>query len=531
MPAAACFRLRVRSACWPALLLALLLAPACTRKTPGYCRSDIPCPAGFSCGSQNLCLPSDGGVDSADGSDGSDGQADRSDAPIDMRTDAPVDVPTDVPSDVAPPCTAASCSGGKPVCDPTSKACRGCQVASECAAADAGTPVCMSGGTCVQCVTGADCPVVTKPVCSGNSCQGCTSGSECGAPDAGTPVCATTGACVQCLTAGDCKVATKPICNTTANSCGGCTTAAQCASLSTATPACATTGACVECVTSPDCTVKTKPVCNTATNSCRVCQSDGECPGAPGVCMAHVDGHCATPAEVIYVQNSAGCIDAGVSDSLAGTIGQPLCSMQPVPAFLSPTRNLVVVRGAVAAGTWTFMSQGSSSLSIVGQQSAYITATTLPAFSMQSGSAYLRGVKLNASVSMGISAKGGTLALDTVTVDKCNCGYPPMMVGCMGGGILVDGAAFDIRNTTITNNGPSADLVWGGMRVASLSATGPKNLHLVTIQSNNAAGLSCATGAAIQGDGVLASGNNVGDVTAACGITACSPMSSTCGAP
>jgi hypothetical protein len=101
----------------------------------------------------------------------------------------------------------------------------------------------------------------------------------------------------------------------------------------------------------------------------------------------------------------------------------------------------------------------------------------------------------------------------------------------MAGGILIDGAAFDIRNTTITKNGPSSDLSWGGMRVASLPASGSKNLHLVTIQNNNAPGLSCAPGAAIQGDGVLASGNSTGDVTSTCGITACVSMSSTCGAP
>jgi hypothetical protein len=233
--------------------------------------------------------------------------------------------------------------------------------------------------------------------------------------------------------------------------------------------------------------------------------------------MAHVDGHCATPAETLYVQNSGGCSD---TDANAGTIGEPLCSMQPVTALLTPARNLVVVRGTVTAGTWTFTGQGSASLSIVGQQSAYFTATTAPAVSVQGGSVYMRGVKLTALASLGISAKGGTLALDTVTVDSCT-----------GGGILVDGTAFDIRNTAITRNGPSSDLSWGGMRVASLAASGSKNLHLVTIQMNNAPGLSCAAGAAIQGDGVLASSNMTGDVTSSCGVAACTVMSSTCGAP
>jgi hypothetical protein len=276
---------------------------------------------------------------------------------------------------------------------------------------------------------------------------------------------------------------------------------------------------------------KTKPVCNTATNTCRACQADAECTAAPGVCMAHVDGHCATPTEVIYVQNTAGtCTDTPGAN--AGTAVQPLCSMVAVPSLVSsvtPIRNLVVVRGTVTAGTWVFSDQVAPSLSIVGQQSALLAATTSPAFAMQSGSVYMRGVKVSASAAIGITAKGGALALDGVTVDSCGSLAPPTMPN--GGGILIDGAAFDIRNTTITNNFPSSDLSWGGMRVASLSATGSKNLHLVTIQNNKAPGLSCASGAAVQGDGVLASGNNTGDVTSTCVITPCTVASSTCGAP
>jgi hypothetical protein len=240
--------------------------------------------------------------------------------------------------------------------------------------------------------------------------------------------------------------------------------------------------------------------------------------------MAHVDGHCATAGETIYVQNVTGCMDT-ITDPLAGTAGQPLCDMQPVVGLVSASRNLVVVRGTVTAPSWTFMSQGSASLSIVGQQSAFLAATTSPGFAMGSGSVYIRGVKVTALDAIGITAVGGTLTLDTVTVDSCT--GPATMPN--GGGILVNGAAFDIRNTTITRNGPSSDLSWGGMRVASLPATGARNLHLVTIQNNNAPGLSCAV--AIQGDGVLATGNSTGDVTPTCGITACTAMSSTCGAP
>jgi hypothetical protein len=516
----------------PAALLAAVIVAGCTRKTPNFCRVDKDCPSNVCDTTMNLCGPSDGG---SDGSDGSDAKVDR--------TDGPTDVPSDVASDVAPPCTVASCGGGTPVCDSTSKVCRGCQSGSECAPRDAGAPVCAAeAGVCVECVASGDCKGATRPVCnpSTSACRGCATGTECAALGAALPACVTTGAstgaCVECVTSGDCPTKAKPVCNTATNTCRGCATGTECAALNPALPACVTTGAstgaCVECVTSADCTMaKTKPVCNTATNTCRACQADAECTAAPGVCMAHVDGHCATPTEVIYVQNTAGtCTDTPGAN--AGTAVQPLCSMVAVPSLVSsvtPIRNLVVVRGTVTAGTWVFSDQVAPSLSIVGQQSALLAATTSPAFAMQSGSVYMRGVKVSASAAIGITAKGGALALDGVTVDSCGSLAPPTMPN--GGGILIDGAAFDIRNTTITNNFPSSDLSWGGMRVASLSATGSKNLHLVTIQNNKAPGLSCASGAAVQGDGVLASGNNTGDVTSTCVITPCTVASSTCGAP
>jgi hypothetical protein len=101
----------------------------------------------------------------------------------------------------------------------------------------------------------------------------------------------------------------------------------------------------------------------------------------------------------------------------------------------------------------------------------------------------------------------------------------------MGGGILLDGAAFDIENTTVTRNGPGQQpVVWGGILVNSLPANGPKLLKLATIQNNMATGLYCSAGAAVQSNGVFASANSSLDVTTACNVTPCSPQSQTCGA-
>jgi hypothetical protein len=100
-----------------------------------------------------------------------------------------------------------------------------------------------------------------------------------------------------------------------------------------------------------------------------------------------------------------------------------------------------------------------------------------------------------------------------------------------GGGILLNGAAFEIKNVSINGNGPGQTTggnPWGGIRVDALPASGSTTLNLVTINSNNQIGLSCAGG--ITGTGVLATGSVGGiDVSNVCSVTACSSASTTCG--
>ena len=180
----------------------------------------------------------------------------------------------------------------------------------------------------------------------------------------------------------------------------------------------------------------------------------------------------------------------------------------------------MLVRGSVDGGKWNYAGDGGGNLFIVGQQNAAIASGTSPAFAIQSGSVSMRGMRLSSSASVGISAKGGVLTLDHVTVDSS-----------MGGGILLDGAAFDIENTVVTRNGPAQQpVVWGGILVNSLPASGPKLLKLVTIQNNMAPGLFCGAGNAIQGDGVFASGNAALDVATACNVTPCMSAGPDCGA-
>jgi hypothetical protein len=284
---------------------------------------------------------------------------------------------------------------------------------------------------------------------------------------------------------------------------------------------------CVECVTSADCATATKPICDTTTNTCVPCTSDDQCVtklGAdPGVCMSHQDGRCATVSETIYVQNDTTiCSDTATTDPGFGTAMKPLCSMQPVAGLLSAmaSKDLVVVRGKVSSGTWTYAGQGSSVLTIIGQATGVIAGGASPAFSMQNGSVYIRDLELSLS-SMGIRASGGQLHLVHALVDNCM------------GGILIDGAAFDIDNSTITGNSKATFnglTTWGGILINNPALGGPARLNLITVESNSGGGITCST-AISAATGVLASNNTMGvDINDTCGFSSCGTASTTCGA-
>lgn len=240
--------------------------------------------------------------------------------------------------------------------------------------------------------------------------------------------------------------------------------------------------------------------------------------------MSHVDGHCASPAETIYIQNDTSiCSDTiGASDPGAGTAGKPLCSMQPLLTFLSATKDLVVVRGTVTAGTWNFAGQGATQTTIVGQQTAFLGNFGTPAFSMQAGSVYFRNLEMSSTATVGLSVTGGTITLESVLVDNCK-----------QGGILLDGAAFDISNTTISNNNKATfngTTTWGGILINNPPAMGPSRLDLLTVQGNVGGGITCST-SITSAMGVLAEGTSMGvDISSNCGFSSCQTASATCGA-
>jgi hypothetical protein len=242
--------------------------------------------------------------------------------------------------------------------------------------------------------------------------------------------------------------------------------------------------------------------------------------------MAQQDGHCATDTETVYVgKNGAGTC----SDSGAGSAQTPYCTGQTaIGVAKSAGKPVVVVMGQVGG-----FSVGSllAPLTIVGRNAIIAPADYADGIGITSGEMYLRALTVAGNPSgvtgIGVNAQAATGATVVLHMDGCTVKDNP------GGGILFAGASFDIHNTKITGNGPAqtpGGTNWGGLRVESLPVAGQASLNLVTIQNNLATGLSCSS--AIQGQGVLASGNTTSDISPACGaaVVSCAATSPTCGA-
>jgi hypothetical protein len=238
------------------------------------------------------------------------------------------------------------------------------------------------------------------------------------------------------------------------------------------------------------------------------------------------DGHCAIDAEAVYV----GTLGAAIcSETNAGTASAPVCSLQiGVSLAKSGSKPAIVIRGSLAAGSTSI--SVSSPLIVVGKNAAKIIPSAGgDAITITAGEVYMRNLTIQGIASpasgMGINATAGT----TLHLDTC------AVVNNPGGGILLNGAAFDIKNSTVSNNGSgtAGAIRWGGILVQNPPTASTMAINLVTIQSNGQVGLSC-TSTITASSSVLASGNvngstNPADQISGCGITACAATSATCG--
>jgi len=529
-----------------ALTLAGTFGMGCdaTRRNEGSCIKEK-CRSGFTCTSDHRCVPDPdgGGVDTnrPDGSLGIDTasvQVTIDGASIDQSS--PIDAGGDVPISVglidgAATLDSASEAGQVGPFDggvfdlgavdayfPDAPGT--CASDLDCTGKEA--PYCAQG-RCVSCTTGDQCGGVA-PICSvGHTCVSCAV-VDAGCPSA-TPACeADSGRCLECLGDSDCsKDSSKSFCQ--AGTCVGCVGpgASACAARNAGKPVCTPSGLCVECASSDDCKFAANPICDTSANVCVACTHDEQCQakvGGPGVCMIQLDGHCATDAETVFVgKNGAG----SCSDSGAGSAQMPYCTAQTaIGVAKSASKPVVVVMGQVGGFTVGAL---SAPLTVVGRSAVIAPADYADGISITRGELYLRGLTVAGNPSgvtgIGVNAQAATGASVVLHMDGCTVKDNP------GGGIFLAGASFDIRNSKITGNGPAqttGGTNWGGIRIESLPVGGQASLNLVTIQKNSGSGLSC--GDAIQGQGVLASGNTSPDIVPSCAVVACTTPNSTCGA-
>lgn len=224
--------------------------------------------------------------------------------------------------------------------------------------------------------------------------------------------------------------------------------------------------------------------------------------------MSHQDARCASSAETVVVTSTS----ASTSASLPGAA---------VPAGI----HLVVIRGSVS-GALAWSLAGASPISIVGQNGGTLAGqASAPTIHVSGGELYLRDLTVTAGAP-GITADAGAvLRLDHVSISNN-----------AAGGLLLDGAGFDIANSSVTGNGPntSGSAVFGGIRIQGSTGTPgtPRSLSLSTFSFNQLIGITCDGSGAVSPapTSVLASGNVGADIASACGFSSCGGASPTCGA-
>ena len=314
--------------------------------------------------------------------------------------------------------------------------------------------------------------------------KGCVDRRDCTA-DSSKPVCeADAGVCVGCLQSTDCTDPQAPVCDTSVNRC-------------------------VQCLTSKDCANPT-PFCEA--RACRACKVDAECTGiGPEVCMAHLDGHCATDDETVYVASASGCAPSGQA---GGSRARPFCGSQngidattaPPPSSpdasagsdanndgavdagsgpdtAAPMKTLVVMRGPSLA-PWSFNMTGKT-ITVVGQSGAALASGGAVGIHVSAGTVYVRSLNVGGGMgvgSPGVVADGGELHMDRCIVD-----------GNMHGGILIDGAAYEITNTFITRNGSSmvGCQAWGGVCIVHIAPGTLDRFVNNTVAKNGQVGIFC----------------------------------------
>jgi hypothetical protein len=214
--------------------------------------------------------------------------------------------------------------------------------------------------------------------------------------------------------------------------------------------------------------------------------------------MKHQDSRCASDSETVVITSTAS-----------------------IPSSLASGKRLVIIRGSVSGTvSWTLP---SSQVTIIGQSTGVLTGNgTVATMHITGGDFYMRDFSITGG-SPGLWADGGAIArLDHVSVSNNTAG-----------GILLDGASFDIRNTTVNGNGANTagGAAFGGIRIQSPPST-PKVLTFSTVTENQLIGVSCDASSSLNPlpTTVLVSQPTGVPIATVCGFTTCAAASSSCGA-
>jgi hypothetical protein len=344
------------------------------------------------------------------------------------------------------------------------------------------------------------------PTCFHGTCKRCQGANECKP----SQFCAIdAGRCVECTETDGClDTPASPIC--LQNRCAPCPDDAACARKYPTLPACDMSGACVECTEDKHCPTATKPICDVQAKRCVPCTADSQCVKKlgqdPGVCLAHLDGRCATVDETVFVQQITNC---STTVGAGGAPMMPYCLAQDgITSAVAGGKPLVVMRGPV--DRWTFSST-TKPLSVVGQMGAKVVGAGV-GVRVSAGDIYLRNliVSVSGAIGTGVVAENGAI----LRMNRCS------VINNGAGGISVNNAGFDIVNTVIAGNDGGESVpgtTFGGVYL-SAAAGKPQRFLNNTIVGNKAPGLYCTGTYPVKG--LLANGNAVREVFM------CAPVSS-----
>jgi len=388
----------------------------------------------------------------------------------------------------------------------------------------ANTKYCANGGVTKTCPTdaGSSKDADARPTEGGDSRDGgeagdtsidltpeakpaCTIDGDCAADGGVLLACDKSGTeakCVQCVEAKHCTDPKKPACDIKVHQCVECVgTGTECTADSKKSVCNVAAQQCVECIDDTKCT-GTKPICDAAQKSCRSCAADAECKDAPGICV-DFDGHCATNGQVVFLDRGGTC----------DPLQSKYCTAASAVAALTAQKPILLISGAMAVGALDLSGAAPDPVLIVGKAGTSVGAGSGDNAGVRIAGvrkAWVRDLKISGGTVGVLADQGSELHLTRCTI-----------VGNMAGGILTNGASFDITNTIVAGNDqgdPMGGVVWAGVRLGDLPTGGKSRFENNTVVDNKQVGISCETPYDVTTN-ILH--GNVGGESVNCGAAAC----------